>query len=53
MSQNDKKCKKKPKDDILNHAQPKHILFTVIEEDRNQKIFTFKKLESENLNFYS
>ena len=26
--------------------------FTVIEVERNQKIFTFKKLESENFDFF-
>ena len=31
-------------------TQPKDIQFTVTEE-RNQKMFTFKKLESENLTF--
>lgn len=30
------------------HSQ-KYIQFTVTEEHRNQKIFTFQKLESENL----
>ena len=29
----------------------KDIQFTVIEEERNQKIFTFKKLELKNLGF--
>ena len=46
---------------IINHfflnlsvtSQPKDIQFTVIEEQRNQKIFTFKKLKSENLDFFS
>ena len=33
---------------VLFCPQPKYLQFTVIEEERNQKIFTFKKLESEN-----
>ena len=32
---------------------PKYIQFTVTEEERNQKVFTFKKLESENFDFFS
>ena len=31
---------------------PKDNQFTVIEEERNQKIFTFKELESENFDFF-
>ena len=31
---------------------PKYIQFTVIDEERNQEIFTFKKLESENFDFF-
>ena len=30
----------------------KHVQFTVIEEERNQEMFTFKRLESENFDFY-
>ena len=33
--------------------QHKNIQFNVTEEERNQKIFTFKKLESENLDYFS
>ena len=33
--------------------QPKDIQFTVTEEERNQKLFTFKKLELENFDFFS
>ena len=36
---------------VLFYSQPKDIQFTVREEQRNQKIFTFKKLKSENLDF--
>ena len=32
----------------MSCPQPKDNQFTVIEEERNKKIFTFKKLESEN-----
>ena len=49
-------CFPKPKDDVLKclgfFPQAKDQ-FTVIEEERNQKIFTFKKLESENFDFFS
>ena len=31
----------------------KNNQFTVTEEERNQKIFTFKKLESENFDCFS
>ena len=34
-------------------VKPKDNQFTVIEEERNQKIFTCKKLESENFEFFS
>ena len=33
------------------HSENKQIKFTVIEKTRNQKIFKFKKLESNNFNF--
>ena len=33
---------------VLFSPQPKDIQFTVTEEERNQKMFTLKKLESEN-----
>ena len=33
--------------------QPKDNQFTVTEEETNQKIFSFKKLESYNLDFFS
>ena len=32
--------------------EPQDIQFTVIEEWRNQKIFTIKKVESENLSIF-
>jgi len=32
--------------------QPKDIHFTVIQDVRNQKIFTFNKLEAENFDFF-
>ena len=41
-------------DDVLKcfvHNQ-KNNKFTVTEEERNQKIFSFKKRESENLEFF-
>ena len=47
-------CFPKPKttsSNVLFCPPPKDIHFTVIEEERNQKIFTFKKLESENFDF--
>ena len=31
----------------------KDIQFTVTDEERNQRIFTLKKLESENFDFFS
>ena len=40
-----------PDSNVLFCPQPKDIQFTVIEEERDQKIFTFKKLESENFDF--
>ena len=46
-----KKCFPKPKrtsSNVLFCPQPKNIQFTVREEERNQKMFTFKKLEEEN-----
>ena len=36
---------------VLFCPQPKDIQSIVIEEERNQKIFTFKKLKSENFHF--
>ena len=33
--------------------QPENIQFTVREEEINEKIFTFKKLESKNFDFFS
>ena len=44
-------CFPKPKiisSNVLFCPQPKNNHFFVIEAERNQKIFTFKKLESEN-----
>ena len=38
---------------VLFCPQLKDIQFTVKEEERNQKIFTFKKLESENFDYFS
>ena len=38
---------------VLFCPQHKDNQFTVIEEDRNPKIFIFKKLESENFDFFS
>ena len=32
--------------------QTKDVQFTVIEEEKKQKIFTFKKLESENCDIF-
>ena len=54
MSENDKtnQCFPKPKmtsSNILFCQQPKNNQFTVTEEERNQKIFTFKKLETDLL----
>ena len=37
---------------LRRRPQPKDIQFTVTEEERNQKIFTFKKLVSENFDFF-
>ena len=48
-------CFPKPKttsSNVLFCSQPKDNQFTVIEEERNQKTFTFKKLESENFDFF-
>ena len=36
---------------VLFCPQPKEFWFAVMRKQRNQKIFTFKKLESENLDF--
>ena len=33
--------------------EPKDNQFTVIEEERNQEIFTFKMLEWENFDFFT
>ena len=33
--------------------QNKHIQLTIINEERNQNIFTFKKLKSENSDIFS
>ena len=38
---------------VLFCPQPKNNQFTVIEVERNQKIFTFKKLESKHFDFFS
>ena len=38
---------------VLFCPQLKDIQFTVTEEERNQKLFTFKKLESDNFDFFS
>ena len=54
MIRNFNQCFPKPEttsSNVLFCPQPKDIQFTVIEEERNQKIFTFKKLESENFDF--
>ena len=56
ISESVDQCFPKPKttsSNVLFRPQPKDIHFTVVEEERNQKIFTFKKLESENLHFFS
>ena len=48
MLKNDDQCFPKPKmtsSNVLFCPQLKDIQFTVTEESRNQKIFTFKKLE--------
>ena len=37
---------------VLFYPQPKDNQFIVIEEERNRKIFTFKKLESEIFYFF-
>ena len=57
MSENGKKkCLSlfsKAQDDVLFFCpQPKDNQFTVIKEERNQEIFTFKKLESEIFYFF-
>ena len=55
MSENSEKRQSvflKTQDNVLRclvlSPQPKDIQFTVTEEERNQQIFTFKKLESQN-----
>ena len=40
------------KSNFLFCQQLKDIQFAVIEEERNQKIFTLKKLESDNFDFF-
>ena len=57
MSENGKKCRPlfpKAQHDVLKCLvlSTTHNQITVIEEERNQKIFTFKKLESENVYFF-
>ena len=55
VKKNVNQCFPKPKttsSNVLFCPQPKDNLFTVIEEERNQKIFTFKKLESKNFDFF-
>ena len=58
MSENGKQnvdlCFPKPKmtsPNVLFCPQSKDNQFTVIEDERNQKIYTFKKLESEKFDF--
>ena len=41
------------KSNFLFCQQLKDIQFAVIEEERNQKIFTLKKLESDNFDFFT
>ena len=56
MSENYKKHFPKPKmtsSNVLFCPQPKNNQFSFIEEERNQKIFSFKKLESENFYLFS
>ena len=56
MVKNVDQCFLQPKTTSSNDLfcpQPKDIQFTVREEGRNQKIFTFKKLESVNFDFFS
>lgn len=51
-----KKCFSKPKmasSNVLPCPQPKHIQATVIEEQRNQKIFTPQKLNQRIWSFFS
>lgn len=38
---------------VLFCPQPQDIQFTIVEEKRNHKIFTFKKLVTKNLDFFS
>ena len=48
MVKNVDQCFPNPKmmsSNLLFCPQPKDVQFTVTEEERNQKIFTFKKLE--------
>ena len=44
---------KKTSSNALFCPQPKANQFTVIEKERNQKCVAFKKLESENFDFFS
>ena len=47
MVKNVDQCFPKPKmtsSNVLFYSQPKDIQFTVTKEQRNQKIFTFKKM---------
>ena len=37
---------------VLFCPEPKDIMCSVIEEERKQKIITFKRLESENLDYF-
>ena len=53
MEENVNQCiPKMASSNVLFYLQPKDIQFTVIEEGRNQNIFTFKRLESENCDCY-
>lgn len=55
MVKNVDQCFPKPKMTSLNVLlcpQPKEIQFIVIKEEWKQKIFTLKKLKSDNLNIF-
>ena len=55
MVKNVDQCSPKPKttsSNVLFCPQLKDTQFSVTEEERNQKIFTFKKLESHNFVFF-
>ena len=43
-----KRCLKVTTTNVLFCPQPEDVQFTVTEEERHQKSFTFKKLKSEN-----